>query len=859
MTFILDENTNPWDLSLGCECYAMGYDGYYYLAVLHEMNEFYAKVTFDANRGLKRTDAPSGNTEWVPLNDICNVSWGIRNLRMEYCGRILKMYEACTFGGQLPDGRLLVYEGGDTGLDKKTTYDCLRLACPPDPFYPYAAQVIAAVTGRKALDKETLRARLIARLDSAFGIAAGGEYELFGRTIRISTMPARKKFLDDLYDKYYPFVEKYLERIAWPATLENIQDNFESNVVSIIGPLRLECLDLMAGAGISMTPAKFNCFYDLKIDHTNINEVVRQYNEVMAKKNAQIRAHNREVNSDFWRSYHGTSADLINPNSVVDKNARASIANDVLSTLDLAIYTDFSKAVNDYVGEKYFDVTASQGETDALWEELNALDGEQMAGPAGLELLLRILTINPFDKTACRYILVNHCYPGCGFTEFMDQRFPGQNLAGQIKWDLLKEWILDQPLHSRAEVVSFMEELDGYFEDMEVPDEDALPACTLVDLISSAYALHDVANSLLLTRYDDGRMPHTDNEGYPDLLRAVTDVMRTLNEEECAAPGRPYNEALLSVCQPLLALIEEDSRTVQGRLFETAEEAGRVLDEVSAVLAAFYHMDFSAPSGVEEIDRLVDGHPHRDLLLPLKKKARRAAELTCLTGEFMAEVSGRTYETRQQLLYDLMRGGILSFERQLLWMQPDRLAEWDEKQMAEALVVFGEEFSNMYDASARYYAVMEKAWIYQNYLNEKNNTQAGFFKKIGTAVSGISKKKYEAEYMLATDNGTRPLAPVGPDEPAAADSCWKYRGEEMDRLYEACCAKYDPAAFEGHKRMSAIKDTLRSILSPNGMGEMKAAVINGDWAVRAPASLAQGGEAGGLKWDEITEEYAALE
>lgn len=193
--FVLDKEAGPWDVALGSECLACYTDGYYYLAILGEISDTYASVTFDANRGFKHKDAPaSGKTMMAPLSDICNVSWGIQNLDAEYTGRIIKVYSTCVFMKQLEDGRLVIYEDGDKDLEHKITYDCLRFFSPAEPFFPAAAEVAASVTGRKSTDLNTLRQRLMQSIDRGLGIAKGGDYEVLAARFMCRPMPPGDSF-----------------------------------------------------------------------------------------------------------------------------------------------------------------------------------------------------------------------------------------------------------------------------------------------------------------------------------------------------------------------------------------------------------------------------------------------------------------------------------------------------------------------------------------------------------------------------------------------------------------------------------------------------------------------------------------
>lgn len=857
--FVLDKEAGPWDVALGSECLACYTDGYYYLAILGEISDTYASVTFDANRGFKHKDAPaSGKTMMAPLSDICNVSWGIQNLDAEYTGRIIKVYSTCVFMKQLEDGRLVIYEDGDKDLEHKITYDCLRFFSPAEPFFPAAAEVTASVTGRKSTDLNTLRQRLMQSIDRGLGIAKGGDYEVFGRTVYVSPHAARRQFLDGLYNRFLAAVEPFA-REKHVRTPDALSDRYD-DIAGFMGNIAMQLADILANAGLAITRGKYMTRYSPAISTFGYNLIIDEYNKLVDKYNQKVYDHKQNVKYFGSNSFLDplTEGALMSSNPKVTGMYKLDIAgkikNDMDITLYTMVYTDFTRAVNNYVGARYFDLSVrdATGSTDELWFEYEDMNEETKKSPAGLDILLRMLEINPYDRSPYTSLIIYHAYPGCGLTEFIEELNPGQTLAAQMKYDLLKEWLLgsEAAIYPRSSSNETLALLSERFERLEMARDNAAPLFDLKTLTECVYALHDIAYDLMLNRFSYGQPP--DNPNHPTLLQKLDGIRNRLFETQSIPAGQTYKEALLAVCQPLRELIEQDSRTVRGRVFESHEEMKKVEAQTREALITFHNTDFLKPDSVSAIDRMIDAHQYSELLQPYKEKARRAADLAIRLRDFLRSVEGRQYHSRQEHIYDIMQADILNNERHLLWMKAEKVHEWYEEQTDIAHRVFGKWHNDLADANEYYYDVMDSAWVYQEYLNEKNNKQAGFFKKLGTAISGIGKKDYEPAYNAVTENGAKALTPLAPGEREATRSYWQYAHDEKERLFEEYCSRYDPTAIAGRKRMTEIKTTINSYMNESALQGIKHGLLNGDWKPQ-PRPEESASKVRGFGIDDITE------
>ncbi len=211
--FTLEQNARKFDIKLGEECAARFSDGFYYNGVITEINDLYGKITFMANciKPSKRLAAPSNVTEWVPLNDIVNLSWGLQNLQSE-C-KFRGDYVDCRVLEQTPKGRIRVYYDSD-GFDDDVYYDHVRLLRGPVSFYPSAALVTASVKNIElnfdldefcAKENSAIKARLDEVLHTAGDISA----VLYGQEVFISGGTLRYGFLNTIREKYASLVKEY--------------------------------------------------------------------------------------------------------------------------------------------------------------------------------------------------------------------------------------------------------------------------------------------------------------------------------------------------------------------------------------------------------------------------------------------------------------------------------------------------------------------------------------------------------------------------------------------------------------------------------------------------------------------------
>jgi hypothetical protein len=742
---------------------------------------------------------------------------------MEYYGHVLKQYYRCWFVKQLEDGRIQVTDEENGDDYYKIGHDHLRLRIAPDALPPSYVGVKAATAGsvldEEAFQKHTSDIRDILRdaLNEAFDIPPPAEYELFGRVITVSSQRAKDEYVQDLAED-----AKELCREAYTArykkhksilgdNMESVFDNYHSDVGACLDEaVRAICAHLNE-KGVFISYAMFANYYKKTIFDDNYVKLVNRYNEIVNKRNEAARKHNNiKDSSPIASGWHKGIYNLNNPDKLFEEQETIDLLLESVDlTVQVFIRSNFRKAVNDYLGETYFAESRAVEVAGQLAQQYEALPSEQWQSEEGLALLLRGLSTDSSHRGVIRDLFVRYHYPGCGLTEFVEKLNPGKSLASQIKSEILRDWFFSAKFDSASNYAECIKLFADHCAQMEITREDAPESFMLMSILRCGYEIYSATENTLLYRFQLGAI-----YGEPDrreFAKTMNDVLVELRDGPCVASVKVYRDNLLHNAQRLAALIDEDNRTVFGLVFQSFDEAQEVRAGIADFIAYYRKADYDLPDTLMKIDAMIEESPYRAVLLPFKEKARSFIELKARANALLAEISGRVYTNRQGLIYDFMRCLLASYEYSMLWNEYEAFDTLYDNLVNDVYTVFGQSFGAPTDANDYYFDVMEKAWSYQEYLNEKNNPQKGFFSKIGNAVSGLTKKKYEPEYMLASENATKPLPPLLENERANTQSYLDYITSEREKLYVAYCERYDPTAIDGRQRMKEIKKDIGGV------------------------------------------------
>jgi len=670
---------------------------------------------------------------------------------------------------------------------------------------------------------------LTKRVYETYGLQDDAEFEVFGLPVIISGLALRRAFLEDIERRCEPICERYrtdyFDGEAWFENFGDTLDQYKSAFYHLMDEITDITSDVIGDVGIRVNLKDYHEGFDF----SGFNTVIARYNALVAEKNKYIRAHNNST-SDFGAAYYSTSAALAkDPNSIRnDPETIELLLDSFYSSMRIHVYRTVPMIINDQCGEHVLPVGIPGQTTNTFLEQYLDMDDETKASDSGRSLLLFALEEEPTHWLIYNDLFVFHAYPGCGLSELYRYCNPTKKGMNSIIWKLMKDWLGTQDLYPQERAEHFIDVFDEHCERMEIEREDAVPAFILRTWMKYGYWIYEIVHEDLLYRLNE--RPYTildeDDDETPTheiLLEVLDESFQEIEDEQYLTTCEKFRINILDIRDDLLRLVSEDGRTVLGRLFPTFEEANEIKKEVKPFIDRYREeLDFNDLAAVESFMNDIATSPYADLLRPLAEKTNRIITLGREIDAFLAEVKGRIYEGRQLAVYDMMRGGLLDHERvRLEWRARTDIQDWLDTIIDMLLNVFGEQFETLPEADARYFEIMENAWEYMAHLQEKNNDNAGFFKKMGTAMVGLTKKKLEPDFLLATNNGTLPLLPIAPNEKENVQGYLQYTADARAQMTMDYRRRYDPGAIEACERMAEIREMICATFCEESMQFVK--------------------------------------
>ena len=396
--FALDPNARQSDVKLGDECYARYDDGLWYNAVLEDISdEMHGKVTF---RNFK---APSGITMWVPLNDICNLSWGLLNFKPQ--GNFMKEYYNCRIKGCHSSGKLIVIYDED-GVEDKLQYDKIRLNGAMQSMFPIGVEVYLSVNNIQEFDLDEFcdeeRTLLADKLNAALSTYSSLNVTAYGYEVTIPGDVLRFRCIIDLIEQNKCLADNYADIYRNRGNFVNVAENYDYDVVTTLSPLINFFMNVFETVGIPMTWDKYISLYATAKPHReHRNFLVDYYNEIVGDKNQLIRSYNSAQRSGGTFSRVYSSGQLLfskDPNSIYyDPVALEALTDGIRETVQEYV-RGFGRALNEYIGGQYVEIIIQEERSNELLDAHRNLSPEQSCDHAYIGYLFEALQLNPWEE-----------------------------------------------------------------------------------------------------------------------------------------------------------------------------------------------------------------------------------------------------------------------------------------------------------------------------------------------------------------------------------------------------------------------------------------------------------------------------
>lgn len=656
----------------------------------------------------------------------------------------------------------------------------------------------------------------------AWGVVCPVEIEAFGRTMTITAADTNMQFLDMLVDKYMPLCDRYevIYRERGYTFFRDLIRYHRDHIYQVLEPMYKSIGKLLYEAGIMMSKAQLTEMYsDDNYCFSGIKYIADKFNDLVDDKNEAIDKYNKHL-ADYWHD----SKDVVrakslksniwwtkNPEELYYDDRTLEVLIECLEiTVSVIIKSGFAEAVNKYLGVPLFMIRYTK--TDAVANG----DVEAFRKPGDLEVLLKILEREPDFQPVYRILFLGyHVYKGCGIDRIINYAYQHESAANRYKLGLINEVLPDFEYYPGDKIQNFIDIFDNISKMWELDEEVFWPAYTFRVWIENIYRLEYVLYHHTLYRINGRAFDYnqTSDLCHRELEVKAVNAMNAILNTTCFSRIDFIRAGIKEIFLELQDLIIEDQLSIMGRKYDDRKTAVKIRNDIADIMEMYHTLDFSDPLSVMEIESAVLGHRHSDILEPLVERTKHAVELSSQIDAFLTEMESADYQNKQEETYDLMRGQLLNFEQLQYEMGRKDLEEWVANQFTMLKSAFGETFSSVSCANERYFAVLTNAWIYQGYLNEKNSG-GGLLKKLKDVAGGFTNAKYEPDYLLATENGLRPLRRIAENEPENIKSYWAFLDTEQPRLKREYFERYDPSAIEAGAAMTGLIKKFDSLINP---------------------------------------------
>lgn len=785
-----DEVMEKYAVGLGQPCYARYTDNFYYYGVLLEVKGMYCNIHFLANQDefLNKSKSPKNVKLWVPLNDICNLYWGLLNLTAYGYQKKKAGHFSCEIRNIQQNGRVEV-EFSNSGVVENLPFYNMCFSGRVQPMYPAAPAIYASVNGTsvdiEAVTRES-RDALMKKLNDVLGVQGDKTFTLYGRQITIPGAVIRCLKIETSTAFYRELCDQYLETYSGYIDMEEPLKKYKRDLSHTLKPMIKDFVKIFEQASMAISEERFIRLYaDSKAYAEFYNIVVRHFNELADMRNEIVskwnsRQNSRRSSSTFSNMLNSMRASQIDhdtdPNTIYkNEEIRLALLAGVVATMN-DYMREFVNCINDYIGETYILYEVDESKSNTFLGHHCLLEYEEKRDFKNIDYIFNSLITNPWNKGAYLELVEFFGVNNSGLEEFIGFFYKGADVYKSIRLAVADKYLRALEFYPEAAYLKNRTFFSDFTrEELGLSYTDLLPVSITLDAIDIGYDIHRVLQQGLCEEWD---CDSTQESKLKLLSEKWNKAFTDLENTNYTVSNAFFRNALFKLRQPGWALIAERACTAEGMVFATPEQAEIVRAQAKPLIQLFKNTNFSIDESVCNLTNALNLNNNLPTANMIRHKAERAVQLSKEIDAFISQVWGKAYSARIEWVYDMVRGKILDCERKLLGMGRLDVADWYSNQLQAACSVYGQTFDTIAHADTHYYTVLGKAWEHHRYLEEKKQPQQGFLKSLFKS----SLQPHESEYWIATNNGQHYLAPLQENEHQSVVNYWKYLEEECTRL-----------------------------------------------------------------------------
>lgn len=491
-------------------------------------------------------------------------------------------------------------------------------------------------------------------------------------------------------------------------------------------------------------------------------------------------------------------------------STRTQLLKGVMDTV-IGLHIGFTKAVNDAKGEIYYKTEFQRQEAWGALTQFRQLDAPQKS--TAVNLLVSALQTNPLQIEFYTEYLLYFGDERLELEALCDAFYPFRQLLPiknvQVRNMLRSGWLLSP----YGEFRGTMQKLDAYANNyLHLTRDEIALYWDAMDTLDATYQLRMMGSNSLFYRYNGAAITPTKQPEFEEKLTSIGTRLAAYK----AAPG---NEAMLAQAQKdvgeLTELYDQNYRTVEGVLYPTREEADTARTQLAPLMEQIASLDFNDSAAVAAFDQELATKPQDRAFGILRQKLARQAALSRNITAFLADLNGRQFNSRQEMVYYLTSGRLMEQEAQLHGIIRSDLSQTCSNLYTFALTVFGQSYATPQEADKAYYTGISHAKSYLDYLIKQNNPDSNFLSKTFNDLKGsLYIKNYEAEYNQVTNGGQWAIPALLQNEQEVTASYWNKTSQDWAAMQAAYKNDFDPLAEKGALRLARIMQEIDMRLAP---------------------------------------------
>ena len=670
------------------------------------------------------------------------------------------------------------------------------------------------------------------------------QYKILGQIINIEKNVIEYRKLKQEIEKLVVIKkDKYSRRYKIRGELENVLNNYSKDMSNITFEIVEHFHNKIVKAGdFNMTPQRFYMKYCSKYNscYDSFDKICSKFEDLalnsMLKKNGseKIRTYRLE-NKELWIKagcpIEGVGFEdegillykkaFITPNrikevvdnleeigekvfSITDKKEYKNIYNDKKTCTVLfsgiekvmrGIFIGYCEYINENEPNKIqikYDTEKANG---IIYNMKSIADNERN------QYLLNALKEDPFNFSVYEYILLN-CGDSDGEVKRMAEDFiPERNISVvnliKIKQAFI-ELKVDNEENAKESKEKFLECIKNNSIEKEIYEEFIDAYNLILEAYDKEYRTVDGFEYQL--REEAGKAKEEEEKFariYDEINIVDEDSIlnaKKIIENEFSMKGK---EKYIELVNEMLVFFDERYRTVNTVVYKTRELADEVRTDFEYIKKS---LDDANKRDFQGLIRLANNINSKCTTNIKELWIEKIMDISKVVKKILEYVnSEKEFEKRIALNISLAEGEILLAEAKALSIELKEIEIVIEEVKNKVLTVFDKKYTTLEAANKEFYKIVKNAHSYKAYLDEEQNQNKSFFKKIGNNLKGVLAKGYEKEYNLLTNNGIKLLPEDKVEELDSVLAVIKDTNAEINAIQTSRYKKYETLEVEDIK------------------------------------------------------------